>query len=167
METKFYVGQPVSVNGKNGNVTKIDPDSKEYHVWVQIHGLRHETSYTADGKKWSQDKDQILFPITPKQVLTEWQKEQLDIFSHRMYAHPKDRILFVENITSILSQPEPPKYQPKQGEAVLVRQSEAERWITRVATGNGWICYHSQTDGETNWNHCIPFDPSLVGKITD
>ena len=71
---------------------------------------------------------------------------------------------FITNLESILSSPEPPKYQPKQGEAVLVKVCKDYPWVTGVFSNMEYDAYKCY--GVSPVNFCRPFDASLVGKVT-
>jgi len=107
-------------------------------------------------------KENRLVPIKPKIVLTEWQIQGLKDAGFGPSA--------IDRVQSILSEPEPPKYQPKKGEGVLVRSNHTDPWHPRVFTemnGSRYQCYALIDTDKCNWNYCIQFDAALIGKVTD
>lgn len=160
-QPKFYVGQKVK-DERYGDGEVIDTNCSWYDVYHPI-GVQFENyrvSYRNDG---SELKDIVrLSPIDhPKIVLSEWHRKQL-----KSHETSTDRIaLSIDMLESILSEPEPPKYQPKQGEAVMVRCRETGIWLADVFHAMEGEFYRLYNLDITK--HCIPFSPDLVGQITD
>lgn len=171
---KFKVGQRVTINNLEsddrndflgipfGSEVVVVSDASPYNGYNGIPQtrVRHKsgierTCYT-----------ERLRHIPPKPVLTEWQEKKvgecLNRYGHEFFYH---EVNFMDDLKSILSEPDPPKFEPKQGDAVLVREDNIVPWIPRVATGNGFVTYNVHNPNGNTWNYCIPFDPSLVGKV--
>lgn len=161
MANQFYVGQRVrSEKYGEGEVLNV---SSNRHPGFPVY-----CSFKNSGMGYSLagvligGSDIDLTPIDPpRTVMTDWQRKQLS----------KCHWLNMSWLEKILSepfepQPEPPKFEPKEGEAVLVRDLVNHPWKARVfssMTGGGrYYCY---TD--TTWKYCRPFDAALVEKVTD
>ncbi|HEY3387496.1 MAG TPA: hypothetical protein VGK46_13355, partial [Saprospiraceae bacterium] len=153
-QPKFYVGQKVK-DERYGNGEVIDTNCSWYDVYHPI-GVQFENymvSYRNDGSELT---DIVrLSPIDhPKIVLSERQRKQL-----KRHETSTDRIaLSMDVLESIISEPEPPKYQPKQGESVMCRHFIGSPWNIRVATGNNWDTYDGLSICD-HWKYCRPFDP--------
>ena len=160
METKFYVGQRVnSLQSGNGTVESINGPLSLYPIVIKFDTQNPSLSNyrTIDGKIFVYSPID-LFPIDPPRVvLTEWQRKRLI-----QYGIDEQEISIVEDV---LSSPEPPKYQPKQGEAVLVKVCKDYPWVTGVFSNMEYDAYKCY--GVSPVNFCRPFDASLVGKVTN
>ena len=103
----------------------------------------------------------------PKTVLTEWQRKRVEEYR---ISSGYSIMIPLETLEKILSEPEPPKYNPKQGEGVLVRSSHISPWHPRVFAkmfGSRYQCYALVDTDRCNWNYCIQFNADLVGNVTD
>ena len=164
METKFYVGQ--RVRGPQGQVVIVlDPKHDAYiFKGILVDGPieNQPIGYISSG--WLKDSF-VDFPIDPPRVvLTEWHKKQIASVLNRLVCADYSEEVALKSIESILSSPEPPKYQPKQGEAVIFRDRKDCPWSASVATGIYWRIYYY---GDTlDAFEVRPFDASLVGKVT-
>ena len=163
MATKFYKGQKVRSDRFGSGIVHfiLDDASTQYPVSVRFESEKGSATFTADGRHVS-NKPIDLFPADqPKTILTDYHRKKLS----ESYSQSE-----VAQIESILSEPEPPKWEPKQGEGVLVRSNHTDIWHPRVfaeMNGSRYQCYVLIETDKCNWNYCIPFDPSLVGKVTD
>ena len=164
METKFYVGQRVRSNKfGEGVVVSIKESLHSYPIVCEFGQSRHSALYTDEGRHWA-DEDVDLFPIDPPRVvLTEWQKKQLREYVREEFKYTA-LFNFFDRLESILSSPEPPKYQPKQGEAVLVKVCKDYPWVTGVFSNMEYDAYKCY--GVSPVNFCRPFDASLIGQVT-
>ena len=166
METKFYVGQRVnSLQSGNGTVESINGPLSLYPIVIKFDTQNPSLSNyrTIDGKIFVYSPID-LFPIDhPRVVLTEWQKKQLREYVREEFKYTA-LFNFFDRLESILSSPEPPKYQPKQGEAVLVKVCKDYPWVTGVFSNMEYDAYKCY--GVSPVNFCRPFDASLVGKVT-
>lgn len=159
MENQFYVGQ--RVRGKQGQVIIVlDPDySETTFKGIVIDGPIEGQPIGYISSRWANECF-VDFPLgSPCVVLTEWQRKQL------MKCSWLTNKFMMDDIKSILSQPEPPKYQPNQGEAVIFRDRKDCPWSASVATGIGCRIYYY---GDTlDAFEVRPFDPALVGRVTN
>lgn len=171
MATQFYKGQKVRSDrfGMGVVYSVLDDASTQYPVSVHFGSDKGTATFTADGRHVS-NQPIDLFPVDqPKPILTEWQRKRLKEY----FFHIKHISIYKDDfsqIESILSTPEPPKWEPKQGEAVLVsNENYTIGWNAAVSTGNNknGMYEAAMGSGTCFWNHCIPFDPALVGKVTD
>lgn len=162
METKFYVGQRVrSDKFGEGEVSSIDTSgitNINYRIGVKFPGRKYAIAYTLDGV-YTLGGPIDLHPIDqPKTTLTEWQRNEIK-------KHIELTDIQVDRLESILSEPEPPKYIPKHGEAVEIRDSLSDPWLVDVfhemIDDNRYIGYN------LTGKYCRPFDASLVGQITN
>lgn len=188
METKFYVGQKVKVVDNDWTYTyyeqkfielgfvnkKHNPEFRNGQEGVIFATTRQNVREglllairADDGRECliSCDGVSVIYPEPFR--LTEWQKDRVkelvdDIYNNKIIFHTS----LIEKIESILSEPEPPKYQPKQGDAVLVRNNKQNEWSAKVATGYGYDIYGWRGEIVPS-EFCRPFDPDLVGKVTD
>ena len=165
MNTKFYVGQ--RVRGPQGQVVIVLDPKHDASIFkgILVDGPieNQPIGYISSG--WLKDSF-VDFPIyPPRVVLTEWQKKQLREYVREEFKYTA-LFNFFDRLESILSEPEPPKYQPKKGEAVLVRDSHIKPWLPAVALGEEYIVYTPTAD-TIGWSYCRPFDASLVGKVTN
>lgn len=164
METKFYVGQ--RVRGTHGQVVIVlDPKhNASIFKGILVDGPieNQPIGYISSG--WLKDSF-VDFPIyPPRVVLTEWQKKQLREYVREEFKYTA-LFNFFDRLESILSEPEPPKYQPKQGESVIFRDRNDCPWSASVATGIYWRIYYY---GDTlDAFEVRPFDASLIGKVTN
>lgn len=168
METKFYVGQRVnSLQSGNGTVESINGPLSLYPIVIKFDTPNPSLSNyrTIDGKIFVYSPID-LFPIyPPRVVLTEWQRNQLYEKGTNHWSCDGQFLEMLDIIESILSEPEPPKYQPKQGEAVLVKVCKDYPWVTGVFSNMEYDAYKCY--GVSPVNFCRPFDASLVGKVTN
>ena len=142
METKFYVGQMVRSNkfGKGVVVSIETSQTHAYPIVCEFKRSNHSALYTHEGRHW-EDEDVDLFPADPPRVvLTEWQRNQLYENGINHWSCDGQFLEMLDIIESILS--EPPKYQPKQGEAVIFRDRNDCPWSASVATGICWRIYY-------------------------
>ena len=164
METKFYVGQRVM--GQEGQVVIVLDPNHGSHTFkgVLVYGQTEKQPIGHISSKWAKECF-VSFPIyPPRVVLTEWQKKQLREYVREEFKYTA-LFNFFDRLESILSSPEPPKYQPKQGEAVIFRDRNDCQWSASVATGIYWRIYYY---GDTlDAFEVRPFDASLVGKVTN
>ena len=167
METKFYVGQRVnSLQSGNGTVESINGPLSLYPIVIKFDTQNPSLSNyrTIDGKIFVYSPID-LFPIDhPRVVLTEWQKKQLREYVREEFKYTA-LFNFFDRLESILSSPEPPKYQPKQGEAVLVKVCKDYPWVTGVFSNMEYDAYKCY--GVSPVNFCRPFDASLIGQVTN
>ena len=164
METKFYVGQ--RVRGPQGQVVIVlDPKHDAYiFKGILVDGPIESRPIGYISHSWYKDSF-VDFPIyPPRVVLTEWQKKQLREYVREEFKYTA-LFNFFDRLESILSSPEPPKYQPKQGEAVIFRDRKDCPWSASVATGIYWrIYYYGYT---LDAFEVRPFDASLIGQVTN
>ena len=164
METKFYVGQ--RVRGPQGQVVIVlDPKHDAYiFKGILVDGPIESRPIGYISHSWYKDSF-VDFPIDPPRVvLTEWQKKQLREYVREEFKYTA-LFNFFDRLESILSEPEPPKYQPKQGEAVIFRDRKDCPWSASVATGIYWRIYYY---GDTlDAFEVRPFDASLIGQVTN
>lgn len=164
--SKFKVGD--TVNGNTTGQLVLVTDGKTYResnfcgvVIRQAEGCNNVGHYSS---VWDINSF-TLHPLDPPRiVLTDWQRKQL------MKCSWLTKKFMMDDIESILSSPEPPKFVPKQGEAVLVRQNTSVTWNPRVFSKmfeDRYQCYALISTDPCNWNLCIPFDPALVGTVTN
>lgn len=158
METKFYVGMTVRSDQYGiGKVLKTDSD-RYFGRPVYVCFDNAAMSYTIDGRKTIYDYID-LHPIDPpKTTLTEWQRKKLE---HHHYSPFQ-----IELIESILSEPEPPKYEPKQWEAVLF----PEDGILKVGVFSNMVGdKYRIEDGSRSAVHkiCIPYEANKQGYSAD
>lgn len=95
-----------------------------------------------------------------KTVLTEWQRKNL------MRCKWLTDKWIMEDIESILSEPEPPKYQPKKNEPVLASDGGC-LWagVFIGMRGDKYVC---AIGGYKNaYDKVFPFNADLVGNVTD
>ena len=177
MKTEFYVGQMVRDDGRFkgsiGIVKTVDCKlgGEAYPILVD-YGNKSTRVYTADGR-YTTREDPSLTPIDqPATKLTEWQRNELknNFMSNYKYASEgmdwnslaDDNISFIE---SVLSQPEPKMWTPKEGEMCLFRDYDETTWIADVFVGmNDPVStypYCSKT--ENVWRRCRPFSLELIG----
>lgn len=162
METKFKVGQMVMSNKLGEGVVVSTTYTKwpNHNIYASF-GSGDFKSYRSDGTECYGD---VITPINPPRVvLTEWQKKQLREYVREEFKYTA-LFNFFDRLESILSSPEPPKYQPKQGEAVLVKVCKDYPWVTGVFSNMEYDAYKCY--GVSPVNFCRPFDASLVGKVT-
>lgn len=183
MEKKFYVGQKVKIINNGSTYTTYDRKFTELGFSDKKHNpcflngeygvifatTTHEVNKdfllairADDGRECLINSDGVCL-IDPEPFrLTEWQRKQLEKYTNStgMTVMPLDRL------ESILSEPEPPEYQPKNGDAVLVRNNPTSGWIARVSTGEEYWTYNYDS-AILGWKYCRPFNPDLVGKVTD
>lgn len=168
METTFYVGQRVnSLQSGNGTVESINGPLSLYPIVIKFDTQNPSLSNyrTIDGKIFVYSPID-LFPIDPLSVvLTEWQEKQILSVLDQLICADYTEKGALGAIKSILSSPEPPKYQPKQGEAVLVKVCKDYPWVTGVFSNMEYDAYKCY--GVSPVNFCRPFDASLVGKVTN
>lgn len=165
METTFYVGQWVM--GQEGQVVIVlDPNhGSDTFKGVLVYGQTEKQPIGHIDSKWAKECF-VSFPIyPPRVVLTEWHKKQIASVLNRWVCADYSEEVALKSIESILSSPEPPKYQPKKGEAVLVRDSHIKPWFPAIAFGEEYIVYTPTAD-IIGWTYCRPFDASLVGQVT-
>lgn len=168
METKFYVGQRVnSLQSGNGTVESINGPLSLYPIVIKFDTPNPSLSNyrTIDGKIFVYSPIDLFPADPPRVVLTEWQKKQLHGMLDKYYeseGYLNDN--FIADLESILSSPEPPKYQPKQGEAVLVRNYKDAVWCAGVFSNMEYDLYKCY--GYAALNLCRPFDASLIGQVT-
>lgn len=102
----------------------------------------------------------------PKRVLTEWQRGEIGSIIHQYACDDYNMKGALIAIDEILSEPEPPKYQPRENEAVLVDCDG--RYLAGVFTRmvqDGYCV--SWGLGELHYDKVFPFDPSKVGTVTN
>ena len=165
METKFYVGQ--RVRGPQGQVVIVLDPKHDADIFkgILVDGPIESRPIGYISSGWLKDSF-VDFPIyPPRVVLTEWHKKQIASVLNRWVCADYSEEVALKSIESILSSPEPPKYQPKKGEAVLVRDSHIKPWFPAIAFGEEYIVYTPTAD-IIGWTYCRPFDASLVGKVT-
>ena len=177
MENQFYVGQRVKCKMYGEGVVysiATDPDDT-YPIACKFDEII--CGFTKEGR-YVVNEPVSLFPLDPPRiVLTEWQRKKLKEhfllgYSYASkgqdwYSLAEDNLNYIE---SILAEPEPPKFVPKEGEAVLVRQNTSVTWNPRVFSKmfeDRYQCYALISTDPCNWNLCRPFDASLVGKVTN
>ena len=109
---------------------------------------------------WSSECFTLIDP--PRTVLTDWQRKQIEQFRNGT----NDQVVIqMDKLISILSEPEPPKYIPKHGEAVQLRDNYSDIWLVDV--------FYEMTDDGIYKGYnmvgkfCRPFDAALVGQITN
>ena len=112
MNTKFYVGQ--RVRGTHGQVVRVLDPNHDASIFkgILVDGPieNQPIGYISSG--WLKDSF-VDFPIyPPRVVLTEWQKKQLREYVREEFKYTA-LFNFFDRLESILSEPEPPKYQPK------------------------------------------------------
>jgi len=166
MENKFYVGQrvkdPVHIGETEGIVIKTDEVDCGMQFPIRVsYGGEGTRVYTKDGRYTMYSSPSLIPLDPPRTVLTEWQrKEMREYLFHIKHISTSDEDF--ASIESILSSPEPPKFVPKEGEAVLY---EAGIWMAgvftnmvkdkyRLASGNSTFCV----------DRVIPFDCNLHGS---
>lgn len=113
METKFYVGQ--RVRGTHGQVVRVLDPNHDASIFkgILVDGPieNQPIGYISSG--WLKDSF-VDFPIyPPRVVLTEWQRNQLYEKGTNHWSCDGQFLEMLDIIESILSSPEPPKYQPK------------------------------------------------------
>lgn len=172
MATKFYKGQKVQSNKFGRGIVHfvLDDASTPYPVAVLFESEKGAAIFTADGRHVSNQPIDLFPADQPKPILTEWQEGRFRELMGDVYCNKTPMIEAVAIMNNILSEPDPPKWEPKQGEAVLVRANHTDQWHPRVFTemnGPRYQCYALIDTDKCNWNYCRPFDPSLVGKVTD
>ena len=164
METKFYVGQ--RVRGPQGQVVIVLDPKHDADIFkgILVDGPIESRPIGYISHSWYKDSF-VDFPIyPPRVVLTEWQKKQLREYVREEFKYTA-LFNFFDRLESILSEPEPPKYQPKQGEAVLVKVCKDYPWVTGVFSNMEYDAYKCY--GVSPVNFCRPFDASLVGQVTN
>src|SRR5688572_20850124 len=113
--TKFFKNQPVRSDTSGMGVV--------YHVSDTSVGVQFGHcvgTFDLDGRRAKGHPIDLHQLESGKIVLSEWQSDQ---FEFVLKSFKADNIRYdqaISQIESILSEPKPPKYQPKQGEAVLV-----------------------------------------------
>mgnify|MGYP006921321966 CR=1 FL=1 len=167
MANQFYVGQRVrSEKYGEGEVLNV---SSNRHPGFPVY-----CSFKNSGMGYSLagvligGSDIDLTPIDPpRTVMTDWQRKQIEQFRNGT----NDQVVIqMDKLISILSEPEPPKFKPKEGEAVLVKQDVDNFWLPRVFTkmfAERYQCYALMDTDRCNWKFCRPFDAALVGQITN
>ena len=101
--------------------------------------------------------EEMLVPIDPPApVLTEWQEKELRRFTNTMNIV----VIDMHDLKSILFEPEPPKYIPKHGDAIRLRDRESDPWMVDVFDkmindGRDYLGFNMAG------KYCIPFD--LIG----
>ena len=165
METKFYVGQ--RVRGLHGQVVIVLDPKHDASIFkgILVDGPieNQPIGYISSG--WLKDSF-VDFPIyPPRVVLTEWHKKQIASVLNRWVCADYSEEVALKSIEYILSEPEPPKYQPKQGEAVLVKVCKDYPWVTGVFSNMEYDAYKCY--GVSPVNFCRPFDASLIGQVTN
>ena len=163
MANKFYVGQRVRVVGnaafsKNpvgtiGTVEELDGISCRVRPDGHIGSTVGFRSYLDE-----------LSPIDPpRTILADWQRNRLEnVFD---VIDSIGKTAFADVIEQALNQPEPPKYKPKHGEAVQLRDNDSDMWLVDV--------FYEMTDDGIYKGYnmlgkfCRPFDAALVGKVTN
>lgn len=152
--TKFFKNQPVRSDTSGMGVV--------YHVSDTSVGVQFGQcvgTFDLDGRR-AKGHPVDLHPLeSGKIVLSEAQKQKL------RDAHYSE--CYVKEIESILSEPEPPKYQPKANEPVCVK-NKATCWVAAIfkRMDNGYYRTYGGVFDNT-WDYCRPFSPDLVGKVTD
>lgn len=190
MENQFYVGQRVKVidndetwttrsdvfkrfgfkelgyneefsNGEEGIIFAFELIGKEYCI-----GLTH-----SDGRQCLISNYGIIPIDPPRIVLTEWQEKKLRILLMPIADKINGDIdVAINRINAVLSEPEPPKFVPKEGDVCLFRDENKEKWMALLFTGMVGERYGSSwffTGEDAEWKQCRPFDPALVGKVTN
>lgn len=160
METKFFIGQPVrSDKFGEGVVIEIENDIKP--ICVQFKSEKFTRWFYPNGSYVSDRELHMLHPIDPpKTTMTEWQRKQF------MNIHWLTNKYQMDDIERILSEPEPPKYEPKQGEAVLF----PEDGILKVGVFSNMVGdKYRIEDGSRSAVHkiCIPYEANKQGYSAD
>lgn len=97
---------------------------------------------------------------------SEKERKELDDLISNVLEYKGDREYFIGEIESILSEPEPPKYIPKQGEAVLF----PEDGILKVGVFSNMVGdKYRIEDGSRSAVHkiCIPYEANKQGYSAD
>ena len=180
MERKFKVGD--IVKGELGSiaiVTDGTPESKTQFCGTILFGVNqgihcttlYENSFEIYEYKLEFAKI-IKSPIDPPApVLTELTGMKRHNVAQAIlkYRNSDDT---AENLTecldkleSILSEPEPPKWMPKEGEPVLVRDEDKGYWVAVRFTqmADGAFASKWWNGSTTTWIQCRPFDIDLIG----
>lgn len=113
MKTKFYVGQ--RVRGTHGQVVIVLDPNHDASIFkgILVDGPieNQPIGYISSG--WLKDSF-VDFPIyPPRVVLTEWQKKRISSVINQLICTDYTEEGALKSIEYILSEPEPPKYQPK------------------------------------------------------
>lgn len=154
-KNKFYVGQEVAHHEfGDGVVTKINY-LDNFPVIASFGG--DYGTFTLDGR-YMKSEEPSLFPKQPSIKLTEWQRNRL---IDKLEITPAE----LSVIESILSQPEPPKYSPNNGDAVLFPNTI---WMAAVFTNMVGEKYRIAASG---WSGVVdevrPFDAELLNKSVE
>lgn len=156
MANQFYVGQRVrSEKYGEGEVLNV---SSNRHPGFPVY-----CSFKNSGMGYSLagvligGSDIDLTPIDPpRTVMTDWQRKRLRTPGVAMFT--KDQIDLIE---SILSEPEPPKFIPKEGEVCLFRDKDETTWVAdrlcSIDNREYFVCQF------THWKQCRPFSLELIG----
>ena len=115
---------------------------------------------------WTEEMFDPLESAKPAPVLTEWQEKEIRRVLNDLMVSDHNSDIFIDDLKQILSEPEPPKYIPKQGEGVLVKSNHTNPWHPRVfaeMNGSRYQCYALIDTDKCNWDYCRPFDIDLIG----
>lgn len=157
MANQFYVGQRVRAKKYTLEIYVTgEGDSPNYPSFAGV-AIKGGAGYAIGRYSTTWTKSSFTPIDQPRTVLTDWYRKQLKDIGYT------DN--FIAKIESILSKPEPPKFEPKDGEAVLVRDCATDYWKARVFK-------HFAIDMPVTypckaWRYCHPFDAALVGKATN
>ena len=154
----FYVGQKVKEKEEGAGIVKAITD---YSYPVVVEFENGKCYYYSKEGRYISGGDIILAPsdpIEPKHVLTEWQRKKMVDAGFLSSS--------IKQIESILSEPEPPKYQPKKNEPVLASDGGC-LWagVFIGMRGDKYVC---AIGGYKNaYDKVFPFNADLVGNVTD
>ena len=175
MERKFKEGDRVKDirSGMEGEIKSLTYSGydKAHCVWVEFaytsKGLPGciTKSYRMDGSEL--DKGVYLHHIDPPApVLTEWQEKKIGQVMEEYLLGEISRYHGVEKIKQILSEPEPPKFVPKEYDKVLRKSSIYGKWypdiFIEMADSGRYRCYSGTISGNL-FTYCIPFNVDLIG----
>lgn len=140
----LLVGQEVSATLTRSNMYKVPEDNS--------------------GFAWTEEMFEPIQPEPSKIVLSEWQEKEISTTLNWIACNDINEADGLKNIKSILSAPEPPKWEPKEGEVCLFREEDSDGWIADAFDGmcNDSLLFKSKGCG-FKWNQCRPFDANLIG----
>lgn len=164
MANKFYVGQRVRANKSTLEIYVTgEGDSPNYPSFAGV-AIKGGAGYAIGRYSAAWTKSSFTPIDPPSTVLTDWQRKQIREYFFLM-KHISTSDDDFNAIESILSEPEPPKYKPKHGEAVQLRDNDSDMWLVDV--------FYEMTDDGIYKGYnmlgkfCRPFDAALVGKVTN
>ena len=163
MERKFKVGDRVKdvLRNVEGVVESVAYDRfDDNHSVLVCFDACDRTSYRQDGTELNSGV-RLVHIDPPAPVLTEWQEKNLRALLNPIAAKIDGDIdAAIKRINDILSEPEPPKWEPKEGEVCLFRYNRGH-W---VADRFERIVSDGRFETSTDWfDQCRPFSIDLIG----